>query len=624
MRGSGFCVMFESASRGLSAAGRLFGRSISRRVLGSLVAIYVVTYMATALVVYSSVRSAIVTSNANALHQLAQRRYEHLDSMFQTFAVNLTAWSQLEVMNDLVSGDIDKRISQALENARRLYGLAGDIYAFDARGRLVAGTRTSGSVRELPAVWQHNAKGLILLGKHRGPISGREMVALEVPVFGSFDRSLQIGLLVLTCPWSRIEALVSSSDAGIVLRTTGPSAHILAVDWRPLASSMHDNDMTRLASGGDRNAVIGMSLPGSGLIRSWQVVAIQRSGICRCSSVSVGGELLLLGLLLAVPIVGLGRWLSRRLTEPVVDLTRVVADIANTNKLDLRVPVSTDDELGALARAFNAMTEKLERAGAERDRFVLELGALNQTLETKVAERTRALEFAVESQQRLMRDISHEIKSPLARLSMALGLLRRSPGADLPKRHVDRIESEVENISKLASELLTLMSLDNLDHPMATGPVNIRSIIEEILADAVYEAPSRRGDISLSGPTHEALVAGDEKLLRRAIENVIRNALFYTAEGTPIEITIGATEAGQLHLAIADRGPGVSEEALGQLFEPFYRVDEARARKTGGSGIGLAICRRVVTLHAGTVQARRNEPHGLIVDIRLPLIGSDG
>jgi signal transduction histidine kinase len=115
-----------------------------------------------------------------------------------------------------------------------------------------------------------------------------------------------------------------------------------------------------------------------------------------------------------------------------------------------------------------------------------------------------------------------------------------------------------------------------------------------------------------------SIVAGNADLLHRAMENVVRNAIFYTVPQTRIEILLSRKPDQTIALEVKDEGPGVPSAALAHLFEPFYRVDDARARETGGSGIGLAICQRVVQLHRGSVQARHNEPSGLIVEIDLP------
>jgi signal transduction histidine kinase len=154
---------------------------------------------------------------------------------------------------------------------------------------------------------------------------------------------------------------------------------------------------------------------------------------------------------------------------------------------------------------------------------------------------------------------------------------------------------------------------------VAFSEVDIRELVAQIIADAIYEVPDRKDDVVLREPDNLVVIDGNEDLLRRAIENVVRNAIFYTVPKTPVEIVIALKGARFVSINIHDRGPGVPELALAHLFEPFYRVDEARARKTGGSGVGLAICQRVVLLHGGTVRATNNRPSGLIVEIEIPV-----
>lgn len=598
--------------------GGILSRSISRKVLASFVAIYAVTYVATAVIVYSSVYASVLDSNTGALHELARRKYERLEAAFVSLATNLTAWSQLEVMNDLVSGDIDRRVKLTLDGVKNLYALSGDIYAYNSSGKLISTTRERGSPRDLPAVWKRPERHLVFLDKHVDPVAGGDIVALEIPIFGSFDRDYLVGWLVLTYPWPEVERFLFGDGVATVLNATDRSGHALAADWGPLSDRADDDTAASWLDGSNDDVIVGRSLPGNTILGHWRVSVLRDTNVVVRLLWRIGAELALLGIALAVPIIALGRWLSNRLTSPVVDLTRVVSEIANTDKLDVRVPVSTDDEFGTLARSFNRMTESLERATRERERFVGELEVLNRTLESKVAERTQELEVAIRSQQRLIGDISHEIKSPLARLGMALALLRRSVADRMTTRHFDRIEREIENISALASELLTFMRLDTQTTIREPAEVDLCELVRRIVADAVYEAPDRFDDMQLSVPGSPAVVTGDALLLARAIENVVRNALFYTSARTPIEIVVRPKGGDRVVVEVHDQGPGVPDAALAQLFEPFYRVDEARTRKTGGSGMGLAICQRVAALHGGSVRARHNSPQGLVVEIDLP------
>jgi len=598
-----------------------FSRSIPRRILASFGTIYLVTYLATALVVFSSARTSILESNAHTLQQLAELKYDRLDSAIETLATDVSAWSQLEVMNDLVSGDLDKRVTSTLENLKSLYRLPGDLYAFDAKGKMIAATRwPAGRVgNTLPSEWGISGSGLALLGKHRSSIeNGKEIIAIESPIYGNFDRSFRMGTLVLSIPWTSVEKLLFSADTATILVDLAEPRHVLA-EYPAGISGRVDVEPGQSTVGTKIDEfVVGRSTPKAGILIGWQVQSVQETRVVTSSLRRVGSELVLLGAVLAAPILILGRWLSNRVTAPVMELTRVVGEIADTDKLDARVPVSSDDELGTLARSFNRMTENLERTTAEREQFVRDLEALNLTLEAKVLARTEELEAAIEAQKRLIGDISHEIKSPLARLGVALGIVRLKTN-DIAPKQFDRMELEIGNVSALASELLTLARLDVAPETVTFSDFDICSLVTRIASDAQYEAAERKSDLILKIPDREVLVRGNDELLRRAIENVVRNAFFYTTAGTPVEISVsGAAAARHAAITIRDEGPGVPEAALGHLFEPFYRVDEARARRTGGSGVGLSICQRVIQLHGGSVVASNHVPHGLIVTITLP------
>jgi signal transduction histidine kinase len=599
---------------------RFLTRSIPRRILAALLSIFLATYFATAVVVFTGVRASILQSDATALNGLADLKYEQLANAIGELATDLTAWSELEVMNDLVSGDVDKRVAQALEALKRLYGLSGDIYAFDVSGKLLASSapsRVSDGNDQLPAQWRDEGKELAFVDKQSDPMTGNQIVALTIPVFGSFNKNYRVGTLVLTYPWASIERLLFGVSNATLLLKKGNQIRILAANRVDLTDPAA---LDRLGASEDTvtsDDVVGRSLPRPGIIGHWQVLMLHDAGTVTRALQWVALKLVLLGACLGIPIVLLGRWLSHRLTAPIADLDRVVREIADTDKLDARVPITSSDELGSLARSFNRMTDNLETTTRERERFLRELAALNQTLEAKVAARTEELEAAVNAQRRLIGDISHEIKSPLARLSMALGLARRSAERDQP-RQFDRMEREIDSISALASELLTLARLNGAAAPPEFAPVDLAMLVEQIAADAAYETPGRKADLWFDNGARRPVVVGNAALLSRAIENVVRNAIFYTTEDTRVEIDLFDATPEMVRVEVKDHGPGVPEAALEHLFEPFYRVDEARTRETGGTGIGLAICQRIIHLHGGAVGAKNNTPHGLVVTIELP------
>ncbi|HKX30305.1 MAG TPA: ATP-binding protein [Blastocatellia bacterium] len=280
-------------------------------------------------------------------------------------------------------------------------------------------------------------------------------------------------------------------------------------------------------------------------------------------------------------------WLARYLASPVVKLRAATREVASGN-LKARVGPAIGkrrDELADLGRDFDLMAERIDGL--------------------------------VSAQQRLVSDISHELRSPLARLGVALGLARQRAGADAGGA-LDRIEREADRLNDLIDQLLTLSKLELGTQSPPDRPVDLTQLVQQIVSDADFEAHSRNCAVRLVASA-SCSTTGSEELLRRAIENVVRNALRYTAEQTVVDISLERDAAARAVLTVRDHGGGVPESSLADLFQPFYRVADARDRQTGGIGLGLAITERAVKLHGGTVQASNATDGGLIVEIRLPL-----
>jgi two-component system sensor histidine kinase CpxA len=253
----------------------------------------------------------------------------------------------------------------------------------------------------------------------------------------------------------------------------------------------------------------------------------------------------------------------------------------------------------------------------------------------RMAERIESL---VDSQSRLLKDVSHELRSPLARLSVALGLVRQrvrselaTGGAPELESALNRIELETDRLNQLIQRLLTISRLESGADGLRTTTVSLRELVEHVAHDAEYETPGRVCHV-MADASDEFLVQADPDLLRSAVENVIRNAIRYTAEGTTVEVLLerqrsakgdanreeGEIEGGEVIVRVLDSGPGVPAEALQKIFEPFYRLDDARNRQTGGAGLGLSIAERAIRLHGGQLSASNRKEGGLEVEIRIP------
>lgn len=223
----------------------------------------------------------------------------------------------------------------------------------------------------------------------------------------------------------------------------------------------------------------------------------------------------------------------------------------------------------------------------------------------------------IESHRRLVRDVSHELRSPLARLRVALELARDGDEAQV-KASFDRIESESDRLEGMLAQALELSRLETQQRP-AQDTIALDQLLEDVITNADYEGAPHGRKVVLAECERQILV-GSSDALYSAFENVIRNALAYTQDGTSVTVRLvrDPRDAKNALISVRDRGPGVPAGELARIFEPFYRTDTARTRSSGGTGLGLAIARSAVERHGGTIVARNVEDGGLEVSISLP------
>lgn len=224
------------------------------------------------------------------------------------------------------------------------------------------------------------------------------------------------------------------------------------------------------------------------------------------------------------------------------------------------------------------------------------------------------LQAVVEEKTRLLHDVSHELRSPLARMQIALEFLRQKP--EQRDEMIERIAHEIDRLDKTLGETLTLSRLQANTPAPHEECVNLTELIAEIVDDARFESGANGASIELK-ETREFLVEGRSELLRSAFENVIRNSILHTPEGIAVRVEMTAADDSTVTVRIIDGGPGVAEEELPYLFEPFYRG--LRGKRSNGQGLGLSIARRAIELHGGSVTAM-NAPDGFCVRIQLPAI----
>ena len=233
------------------------------------------------------------------------------------------------------------------------------------------------------------------------------------------------------------------------------------------------------------------------------------------------------------------------------------------------------------------------------------------------------LESLVGAQKLLLRDVSHELRSPLARLSVALELAREGSPKELPA-HFDRIERETSRLNILIGQLLTLSSMETFDQKRSFVPVSLNRLLDAMLDDANYEARERHCSVVLYAED-TCIIMGSHDLLQRAIENVVRNAIRYTDPETRVEINLRLISESERLVAcidVLDEGSGIPEADFQNVFRPFFQTEHARDSATGGFGVGLAIAERAILLHNGHVAARNRKRGGSIFSISFPAISA--
>ena len=276
--------------------------------------------------------------------------------------------------------------------------------------------------------------------------------------------------------------------------------------------------------------------------------------------------------------------LAVHLASPLRNLRRVV-DRFGRGELGMRFHLARRDEIGELARAFNRMADHIT------------------TL--------------LSAERRLLQDVSHELRSPLARLGFAVELAKTSNDQEAA---LTRIRKEADRLGQLVDELLQLTRAEGDPAARNVDEFDLGELIDDLVEDCAVEAEAKKCRL-VTRIAEKPILFGERELVRRACENVLRNAIRHAPADSQIEVSL-STRDGRATITIRDYGPGVPPDVLGEIFQPFYRVEKDRDRSSGGIGLGLAITQRAIELHHGRVTAQNANP-GLIVEIELPTDRSD-
>ncbi|HTF68901.1 MAG TPA: ATP-binding protein [Edaphobacter sp.] len=287
-------------------------------------------------------------------------------------------------------------------------------------------------------------------------------------------------------------------------------------------------------------------------------------------------------MLISTTLCGL---LARSITKPIRSLQRTAMDVAGGDLSARASPALAGrrDELALLAHDFDRMADRVQ--------------------------------LLLDQQQLLLRDISHELRSPLARLAVSAELVQRGDLAAAA-----RMQSDIKALEKMISDLLTLARIDASDKLTRRESVHIGRLVQQIVKDASFEGVTANKTVVQTG-VFERYVSADPGLLHSCVENIVRNAVKHTPDGGIVEVNIAdmyGSGSEALAITTTDEGSGVPEHALEQIFDPFFRIPSENSHRDGGVGLGLSISKRIVTLYGGSITAQNLTDHGLQVQIRLP------
>ncbi|MBU2871538.1 ATP-binding protein [Colwellia sp. E2M01] len=279
--------------------------------------------------------------------------------------------------------------------------------------------------------------------------------------------------------------------------------------------------------------------------------------------------------------------LAKSFSKPLIAIQKASKDIGE-GKLTTRITEfdQRSDEFGDLARSFNQMAEQLESN--------------------------------ISAHQRLLGDVSHELRSPLTRLQLAVAMAEKNIGnTEEQQKHLNRCELEVERLDEMIADVLTLSRLEHNKNTCVFEEVNLNKLVNKIVNDGQYFATSKQVEVIFIEKLNYTISA-DEKLLASAISNVVNNAIKYSPVEQQVIVEL-KEQSNTIMLSISDNGSGVPESMIDKLFQPFFRVADARDRSSGGTGLGLAIAQQAISLHHGSIVAKNQSSGGLLITITLPL-----
>ncbi len=639
--------------------------SLSRRFLLVLAGIFLLTYLSVAATIFASISQHLARSIQSRLTQTADDSVEKCQNEFSRQLIDVQAWAALEVMNDLITGDIDGRIGRTLVQLKKQYTLPDHIYVFDDNGKLIASSREEALPQPtvIPPEWRSNHSGAYFVDKHSNALLTNAGLAFGINVYASFNPELRIGTLIITYPWHSVETKMNNRATPILILSDNNDALLYSSPNLPALSGnnfkalrLADKEINLLKN----SLLVGIASTATAnnpAFPHWTIMALSPREQALQPIRDAAMQILLLGLGIAVPIMLIMLWQARRLVQPIISLTHTVTDITFSADLSKRVVVDSDDELGILGHAFNAMTTKLQSS-------VEELAQLNRTLEQKVVDRTIALQSAnaelqstidqLQSAQsqlvqqekmaslgQLVAGVAHELNNPIGAIYANLPILEEYVRdlieliADLEQMPLNDAQKQAlqKNLAHIDFEFVREDSV-NLINSCKNAALRVKDIVvslrnfsrldEAELKDVLLEDGLDSTLALLYHTTRNRIEIKKHYGLKKPVRchagqinqvfmNLLSNAIHAISNKGIIQIST-LRQDDHAVVIIYDTGCGMSPETLKKIFDPFFTT-----KKIGeGTGLGLSISYNIIEKHHGQFTVESDPEYGTCFTIKLP------
>lgn len=636
--------------------------TLSKQLLIPLVSSFILIVSIIAFLVFYDLRDNLEESIHNRLLISAQTHQTQLETLFSYRALNTAAWAKLEVMDDIITEDVDGRINRSIQELKKSYQLHGDIFVFDINNHLIASSNPEFPLKKIAPDLTLNYKTkydeLSFKGKHTNPYSSEPSVAFSYSITASFDSSTVLGSTVVTIPWHIIQNIVvPDSMQGMLLNRSGDMLSG-SIDTPPpfSISNLITNSEITIAN---ENYLIASSQITSllNMPLDWLVVSMEYEEQALKPIRLLGQDIILVTVPLTLLIVLLIIMLTRRVVNPILYLTNTILDIEKSSDLSKRVDVESTNETGILADSFNKMTDKLEKSMAEKDTYANQLARLNENLEQQVLNRTadyRAandeLQIAINQLQQaqsqliqsekmaslgqLVAGIAHEINNPLGSINANIPIMIeyttdlfqfinsienqssiKNTLADIDydfiQEDTPQLLASMKNATKRMKDIvLSLRNFSRLDQAELQD-IRLEEAIDNTLALLSHRFKGRitiKKEYLLN--KNVPCYAG---LINQVLMNLLSNAeQAISANGT---VTIKTWLDGDAYVSIQDSGMGMNQDIMAKIFDPFFTTKSVGE----GTGMGLSISYGIIEEHQGSIAVDSKTNEGTTFTLHLPM-----